>query len=114
MKANVDLTLNRDFRSFKDFNIIDKYIVNHKFIWDDVKYIVNSMDDFKDDELFLTGDQAERRVKKYNLLRENECDRCGATLNKFPWHRECCLCHKCEQILDEDYKKIPWDKSPRL
>lgn len=113
MKSNVDLTLNRDFRKKNtNFKSIAQFIKNKKLLWDDFRFVNNSSNN-DETQLIFTGDKFERKYKKYVEMRNNQCDRCGEILDKFPWYNTQGLCHICDSELESQTKKIPWKSRRR-
>lgn len=100
MKANVDLTENRDFRKESRGSILRSSFFNQnliRFPWSVVPYIGNM--DFP--ELLLTGNYSQRKEKMLETDPTETCYRCGKKLIRYPWGVYG-LCKPCGQDLEQD------------
>lgn len=113
MKANVDLTENRIFRTPTPPDEITKTLILFtygKFPWNRAEQKeIKSDDDLGGTvEQFSPiplGDGEARRLRKSieNALSVEMCDRCGNPVKSFPWELRECLCVRCSQALDAEY-----------
>lgn len=97
-----DLTVNRDFQSDRDWNILSN-LIRQRSAQDELTSPF--------DEVVLTGTTFDRDYKRYILDYEsdqkNMCDCCGAPIRIRPWDfkEDKTLCPKCEKWLEESQNK---------
>lgn len=129
MKANVDLTLDRDFARLKSNrayytkdniptlrNILLRY-TGFKYPWSfqDNRHMYN----YGRNELLLTGSKEDRIIKRKNQRKTDCCTECNNYLHILPWHKSrlqgvCNMCYSAYNIFYNDYDKYPWEQYNKL
>lgn len=112
MRANIDLTENRDFQKFKvgteiGFNSdIRDSLIKRGF---NIRSFVFpfSVEDYlsNNENLFNVGNREDLERAKFYKGFEDTCERCGFTFSKRPWHRVYGLCKDCDDGLEEEFSR---------
>ena len=122
---NIDLTLDLAFRSRNtdDFTIAEddgRDIDDDTFLeWssaiEGANVSISTYNKLSRIERFFgrfTGGNAKHRIfnKSYVYDDNNKCYRCGKEI-RIPWSGTGHLCQECNEILESEYGKRPWDTS---